>query len=94
MKHPSTSRNARVAVRLTREEQHQVEEAAKTAQAVFGEGGSAEGLPQIAVAHGQDDDVSINRTGQSFARRTQCRPHAAPAERPGKSASHLSRTIN
>jgi Arc/MetJ-type ribon-helix-helix transcriptional regulator len=30
MKHPSTSRNARVAVRLTREEQHQVEEAAKT----------------------------------------------------------------
>ena len=30
MKHPGTSRNARVAVRLTREEQHQVEEAAKT----------------------------------------------------------------
>jgi Arc/MetJ-type ribon-helix-helix transcriptional regulator len=30
MKHPSTSRNARVAVRLTREEQHQVEDAAKT----------------------------------------------------------------
>ena len=30
MKHPSTSRNARVAIRLTREEQHQVEEAAKT----------------------------------------------------------------
>jgi Arc/MetJ-type ribon-helix-helix transcriptional regulator len=30
MKHPSTSRNARVGVRLTREEQHQVEEAAKT----------------------------------------------------------------
>jgi len=30
MKHPSTSRNARVAVRLTREEQHQVEEAAKS----------------------------------------------------------------
>ena len=28
--HTSTSRNARVAVRLTREEQHQVEEAAKT----------------------------------------------------------------
>ncbi len=30
MKHPGTSRNARVAVRLTKEEQHQVEEAAKT----------------------------------------------------------------
>ena len=30
MKHPGTSRNARVAVRLTREEQHQVEEVAKT----------------------------------------------------------------
>jgi Arc/MetJ-type ribon-helix-helix transcriptional regulator len=30
VKHPGTSRNARVAVRLTREEQHQVEEAAKT----------------------------------------------------------------
>ena len=30
MKHASTSRNARVAVRLTREEQHQVEEEAKT----------------------------------------------------------------
>ena len=30
MKHPGTSRNARVAVRLTREEQHQVEEAAKS----------------------------------------------------------------
>ena len=30
MKHPSTSRNARVAIRLTREEQHQVEEAGKT----------------------------------------------------------------
>ena len=30
MKHPGTSRNARVAVRLTREEQHQVEQAAKT----------------------------------------------------------------
>ena len=30
MKHPGTSRNARVAVRLTREEQHQVEESAKT----------------------------------------------------------------
>ena len=30
MKHASTSRNARVAVRLTREEQHQVEEAAKS----------------------------------------------------------------
>jgi Arc/MetJ-type ribon-helix-helix transcriptional regulator len=30
MKHPGTSRNARVAVRLAREEQHQVEEAAKT----------------------------------------------------------------
>ena len=30
MKHASTSRNARVAVRLTREEQNQVEEAAKT----------------------------------------------------------------
>ena len=30
MKHPGTSHNARVAVRLTREEQHQVEEAAKT----------------------------------------------------------------
>ena len=30
MKHSSTARNARVAVRLTREEQHQVEEAAKT----------------------------------------------------------------
>ena len=30
MKHPGTSRNARVAVRLTREEQHQIEEAAKT----------------------------------------------------------------
>jgi Arc/MetJ-type ribon-helix-helix transcriptional regulator len=30
MKHPGTPRNARVAVRLTREEQHQVEEAAKT----------------------------------------------------------------
>ena len=30
MKHPGTSRNARVAVRLTKEEQHQVEEAAKS----------------------------------------------------------------
>ena len=30
MKHPGTSRNARVAIRLTREEQHQVKEAAKT----------------------------------------------------------------
>jgi Arc/MetJ-type ribon-helix-helix transcriptional regulator len=30
MKHPGTSRSARVAVRLTREEQHQVEEAAKS----------------------------------------------------------------
>ena len=30
MKHPGTSRNARVAVRLAREEQHQVEEAVKT----------------------------------------------------------------
>src|SRR5665213_1991726 len=30
MKHPGTSRSARVAVRLTREEQYQVEEAAKT----------------------------------------------------------------
>lgn len=30
MKHPGTSRNARVAVRLTREEQHQVEDAART----------------------------------------------------------------
>src|ERR1035441_1082130 len=30
MKHPSTSRNARVAVRLTREEQRQVEEMART----------------------------------------------------------------
>jgi len=29
MKHPGTSRNARVAVRLTREEQHQVEDAAR-----------------------------------------------------------------